>query len=114
MVGCYGTHPEDHARERELHEYLDKDAEQERMKKLAESYMQEGEDYYPFQPDNLGEAFAEIGDTQIKLLSATIGAAAKMDLKNDYANHLALIMLTRFCHDYWYKYAMMRAEKEME
>src|SRR4030043_747627 len=110
MTGCFGNNTEDRARERELNAYLDKDVEQERMKELAESYMQDGEDYYPFQPDNLGEALAEMGDTQIKLLSATIGSAAEMGLKNDHANHLALAMLTKFVHDYWYEYEMMRAE----
>ena|SRR4030067_1167136 len=111
MTGCFGNHPEDRAMENELHAHLDKDIEQERMKELAESYMQDGEDYYPFQPDNLGEAFAEMGDTQIKLLSATIESAAEMGLKNDHANHLALAMLTKFVHDYWHKYAIMRIEK---
>jgi hypothetical protein len=37
MAGIYGSHPEDRARERELHAYLDKDAQADKRKELIEA-----------------------------------------------------------------------------
>ena len=114
MTGCYGNYPEDKARERELHEHLDKDVEQESMKELAESYMQEGEDYYPFQPDNLGEALAEMNHANLKFIAAAFAVAAKDGFRNDMANHLAVIAIAKNAELYWEDYARMRAERELE
>jgi len=86
----------------------------ERVKELAKSYMQDGEDYYPFQPDNLGEALAEMNHANLKFIAAAFAVAAKDGFMNDMANHLAVIAIAKNAELYWEDYAMTRAEKEMD
>lgn len=62
MAGCYGTHPEDVARERELHRYLDAQAADERHEEEAERQTAENiaecKADCIANPDHLGEALA--------------------------------------------------------
>lgn len=118
MAGCFGNHPEDRARERELNRYLDEQDKAENLAERVEAYasdlMMEGEEFYPFTPSAVNEALSEMSTGQLAVLAACLAEADSQKTKNDHANHMALTAVLMPVKEYWRNAAIQHAEEHLE
>ena len=118
MAGCFGNHPEDRARERELNRYLDEQDKDEQYAERVESYAKEligeGEEFYPFTPSAVNEALSEMSSGQLSVLAACLAEAESQGTKNDHANHIALTAVLMPIKEYWLNAAIQHAKEHLE
>jgi hypothetical protein len=118
MTGCYGNHPEDKARERELHDHLAKEEREVRRAEAIEArayeMLKEGAVCYPLDPNNFGEVLAELSVEQVKTITTYLETTQKAGFSFQINNEMVCRMLWVYAEEYWRKCAMSRAEKEVE
>ncbi len=102
MTGIFGNHPEDRAMEKALHEWEDKQEENERnyeatieARKIS---LEEGGEFYPFTPDGVREA---INEQNIAALSAFLAAAEKYNGHDDDTNRWLYKAFSDVVKNYW-------------
>lgn len=118
MAGCFGNHPEDRARERELDRYLDSqdaaEARQERVEAYASFLMEPGQEYFPFTPAHVAEALGELSIGPMSVLAACLAEAEGHKRNDNNRNHLALCSIIQPIKEYWRDMAMKDAEGYIE
>jgi hypothetical protein len=117
-VGCFGSHPEDRARARELDLYLKQEsaaeARQERVVAYANFLMEEGQECYPFTPAHVSEALQETSIGPMSVLAACLAEAEQHKRNDSNRNHLALCSIIQPITEYWRDMAMKDAEEYIE
>ena len=110
MAGCYGSHPEDRARERELDRYLDsKDQKEAMFEQKVKDLLSEDGECYPWTHDNVMEALSE--SDSLALSTAII---VSHDLpKNEFSQFAVADAARTIVMDYWQKMAEHIAERDL-
>ena len=118
MTGCYGNNPEDRARERELHAYLAVEEREvlraEAIEASTDERLKEGQEYYPLNLCNFSEVLSEMKDMQVETIAKYVRLAKSTDFNDTMQNEMVARMLWVYAENYMRKYAVSKAEKEVE
>ena len=118
MTGCYGNHPEDKARERELHAHLAKEEREvrraEAIEARADELLKEGEEYYPLDARNFAEVLTELTEQHVISIAVYLETTQKSGFSFQMNNEMVCRLLWVFASCYMRKYAVQQAEKDLE
>ena len=109
---------EDRVFKAELHANLVKEEQDvlraKAIEARADELLQEGAEYYPLDPCNFSEVLSEMEDRQVEMIAKHVRIAKSTGFQSTRQNELIAHMLWGYASSYMRKYAMSRAEKDVE
>ena len=109
---------EDRVFKAELHAHLAKEEQDvrraEAIEARADELLQEGAEYYPLDPSNFSEVLSEMADTQVEMIAKYVRIAKSTEFYDTMQNEMVARMLWVYASSYMRKYAMSRAEKDVD
>lgn len=86
----------------------------EAIEARADELLKEGAEYYPLDPCNFSEVLAELKDVQVTSLAVYLANSQKAGFSFQMNNEMVCRMIWVYAEDYMRKYAMSKAEKEID
>lgn len=69
------------------------------------------EKIHPWEFVDFTEAIENASELKRKLMFCAIATAVNLDLKNDHANHLAMVSIRQLIDDYWEEAEKLKLER---
>lgn len=102
----------------ELHIHLTREEREvrraEAIEARADKLLKEGAEYYPLDPENFAEMLTELSVDQVKTITAYMENTKKAAFAFSMNNEMVCRMLWVYAENYMRRYAMSKAEKEID
>jgi len=86
----------------------------EAIEAMADELLKEGAEYYPLDPCNFSEVLSELKDMQVETIAKYVRIAKSTNFNDTMQNEMIARMLWVYAENYMRKYAVSKAEKEID